>query len=73
MMCCLKYEHPLYQEFAEQAPAMGESVETPDGQGVVVGHNVPSESVVVRMAADGRTSTCALASVCSSRKAFDSR
>src|SRR5207253_11041270 len=73
LMCCLKYEHPLYQEFAAQAPAVGEAVETPDGEGVVVSHNVPSESVVVRMAADGRTSTCALASVCSSRKAFDSR
>lgn len=73
LMCCLKYEHPLYQDFAEQAPAVGESVETPDGDGTVVGHNVPSETVVVRMAADGSTSRCALASVCSSRKAYDSR
>jgi cell fate regulator YaaT (PSP1 superfamily) len=73
LMCCLKYEHPLYQEFAEKAPAVGEKVETPDGAGTVVGHNVPSESVVVRMAADGRRSTCALASVCSSRRAFESR
>ncbi len=73
LMCCLKYEHPLYQDFAEKAPAVGESVETPDGDGTVVGHNVPGESVVVRMAADGSTSKCALASVCSSRKAYDSR
>jgi cell fate regulator YaaT (PSP1 superfamily) len=73
LMCCLKYEHPLYQDFAEQAPTVGASVETPDGDGTVVGHNVPSESVVVRMAADGSTSRCALASVCSSRKAYDSR
>ena len=35
LMCCLKYEHPLYQEFAEQAPAIGASVETPDGDGTV--------------------------------------
>jgi cell fate regulator YaaT (PSP1 superfamily) len=73
LMCCLKYEHPLYQDFAEQAPAVGEQVETPDGAGTVVGHNVPGEKVVVRMAADGRRSACALASVCSSRKAFESR
>ncbi len=73
LMCCLKYEHPLYQDFAEQAPSVGETVETPDGDGTVIGHSVPGEKVVVRMAADGRVSRCALASVCSSRKAYDSR
>jgi cell fate regulator YaaT (PSP1 superfamily) len=73
LMCCLKYEHPLYQEFAEKAPALGEEVETDEGVGTVVGHNVPGEKVVVRMASDGRVSRCALASVCGSRKAFDSR
>ncbi len=73
LMCCLKYEHPLYQDFAERAPAIGTDVETPEGDGRVVGHNVPGEKVVVRMAADGRRSTCALASVCSSRKAYDTR
>jgi cell fate regulator YaaT (PSP1 superfamily) len=73
LMCCLKYEHPLYQDYAERAPGLGESVETPEGEGTVVGHNVPGEKVVVRMAADGRRTACALASVCSSRKAFESR
>jgi cell fate regulator YaaT (PSP1 superfamily) len=73
LMCCLKYEHPMYQDFAAEAPALGEQVETPDGPGTVVGHNVPGEKVVVRMAADGSRSSCALASVCGSRKAFDSR
>ncbi|MEO6885691.1 MAG: regulatory iron-sulfur-containing complex subunit RicT [Jatrophihabitantaceae bacterium] len=73
LMCCLKYEHPLYQDFAEKAPALGEQVQTPDGDGTVVGHDVPREQVVVRMADDGRRSPCALASVCSSRKAYDSR
>jgi cell fate regulator YaaT (PSP1 superfamily) len=73
LMCCLKYEHPLYQDFAERAPALGEQVETPDGEGTVVGRSVPGEKVVVRMAADGRRSACALASVCSSRKAYDGR
>jgi cell fate regulator YaaT (PSP1 superfamily) len=73
LMCCLKYEHPLYQDFAADAPHFGEQVETPDGDGTVVGHNVPGEQVVVRMAADGRRSACALASVCGSRKAYESR
>ncbi len=73
LMCCLKYEHPMYQDFAAKAPKVGEAVDTDDGAGTVVGHNVPGEQVVVRMAADGRRTSCALASVCSSRKAYDSR
>ncbi|MEP6599391.1 MAG: regulatory iron-sulfur-containing complex subunit RicT [Actinomycetota bacterium] len=71
LMCCLKYEHPLYQDFAAEAPAIGAEVETPGGDGTVVGHNVPGEKVVVRMSADGRHSACALASVCASRKAYE--
>ena len=41
LMCCLKYEHPLYQDFRKDAPSIGESVETPEGPGVVTGHSVP--------------------------------
>jgi cell fate regulator YaaT (PSP1 superfamily) len=71
LMCCLKYEHPLYQDFAAKAPGVGSCVSTPEGEGTVIGHSVPAESVVVRMSADGRRTSCALASVCSSRKAHD--
>ena len=73
LMCCLKYEHPLYQDFAKNAPAVGESVSCGSGEGTVVGHNVPAESVVIRMAADGSRTTCALASVCSSRHSYEAR
>jgi cell fate regulator YaaT (PSP1 superfamily) len=73
LMCCLKYEHPLYQEFAAAAPAVGCAVDTPEGAGEVVAHDVPGEKVVVRMAADGRKHACALASVCTSRKAYEAR
>jgi cell fate regulator YaaT (PSP1 superfamily) len=73
LMCCLKYEHPLYEEFAAKAPSVGTDVETPEGDGRVLAHDVPGEKVVVRMAADGRVSRCALASVCGSRKAYESR
>lgn len=38
LMCCLKYEHPLYAEFSREAPKLGSPVETPLGDGVVVGH-----------------------------------
>jgi cell fate regulator YaaT (PSP1 superfamily) len=73
LLCCLKYEHPLYQEFKETAPAVGEPVETPDGPGRVVAHNVPSDSVVVRLNDGGRRCACTRASVCGPRKAHDAR
>ncbi|MDP9417157.1 MAG: hypothetical protein M3P48_04850, partial [Actinomycetota bacterium] len=71
LMCCLKYEHPLYQEFDARAPKRGAKVETPQGAGTVVGRNVPSESVVVRLDDGGRQCSCSLASVCSPRRAYD--
>jgi len=72
LMCCLKYEHPLYQDFKKDAPRAGTQVDTPEGTGTVVGHNVPSDTVVVKLTADGRTCACSRASVCGSRKAYDS-
>ncbi len=61
LMCCLKYEHPLYQKFREEAP------------GTVVGHNVPGDSVVVKLAEDGRRCACPKASVCGSRQAYEAK
>jgi cell fate regulator YaaT (PSP1 superfamily) len=72
LLCCLKYEHPLYQEFKASAPKLGSTVETPEGDGRVVGHNVPSDTVVVRLAASGQTCRCSRASVCAPRQAYDS-
>ncbi|WFE25332.1 regulatory iron-sulfur-containing complex subunit RicT [Solwaraspora sp. WMMD791] len=71
LMCCLKYEHPLYAKFAESAPPIGARVSTPDGDGRVVGHSVPRDAVVVRMDADGSRCSCSRASVCGPRKAHD--
>jgi cell fate regulator YaaT (PSP1 superfamily) len=71
LMCCLKYEHPLYQEFKATTPAVGEPVETPDGPGRVVAHNVPADAVVVRLADTGRRCACPKASVCAPRQAHD--
>jgi cell fate regulator YaaT (PSP1 superfamily) len=47
LMCCLKYEHPLYDEFASTAPAVGERVETSEGTARVVAHDVPRDEVVL--------------------------
>ncbi|MDX6233999.1 MAG: hypothetical protein QOH68_3081 [Nocardioidaceae bacterium] len=71
LMCCLKYEHPLYQEFKVRAPAIGTHVSTDEGDGRVVAHSVPADSVVVRLDDGGRRCACSLASVCAPRKAHD--
>ncbi len=74
LMCCLKYEHPLYQDFQASAPALGDQVVTADGEeGRVVGHSVPRDAVVIRLAADGSRTVCPKASVCGSRKAYEDR
>ncbi len=73
LMCCLKYEHPLYQQFQASAPAVGERVTTPEGDGRVVGHSVPRDAVVVRMDSDGSRCSCSRASVCGSRAAYSER
>jgi cell fate regulator YaaT (PSP1 superfamily) len=71
LMCCLKYEHPLYQEFKQRAPAVGTRVETGEGEGRVVAHSVPGDSVSVRLDDGGRRCSCSLASVCAPRQAHD--
>jgi cell fate regulator YaaT (PSP1 superfamily) len=73
LMCCLNYEHPLYQDFRAKAPRLGETVETPEGAGTVVGHNVPADQVVVKLAEDGRRCACPKASVCGSRQAYEAK
>ena len=71
LMCCLKYEHPLYQEFKAAAPAVGDLVGTPDGRGRVVAHDVPRDEVRVRLDDGGRRCSCSRASVCAPRKEHD--
>ena len=73
LMCCLKYEHPLYVEFAATAPAVGTAVSTDEGEGVVVGHAVPADAVLVRMKDSGQVSSCSRAGVCGSRQVFATR
>ena len=73
LMCCLKYEHPLYAEFARTAPAIGAAVTTEAGDGVVVAHQVPADALLVRMKDSGQVSSCSRSSVCGSRQAYDTR
>lgn len=71
LMCCLKYEHPLYADFIESTPAVGARVDTDEGPGRVVGRNVPAETLTVRLDDGGRRCACSKASVCGSRAAYD--
>ncbi len=48
-MCCLAYESELYTDFRRRAPGVGTKVSTDQGAGVVVGHSVPLDSVVVQL------------------------
>src|SRR5262244_743000 len=57
LMCCLKYEHPLYAEANTRMPKLGARVETEHGPGQIVGRNVPSDSVTVRLDG-GRRCAC---------------
>jgi cell fate regulator YaaT (PSP1 superfamily) len=65
LMCCLAYENPLYVDFRKRAPAAGARVLTEQGEGVVVGHSVPLESVVVQVGQE--RVTCPLGKVCPAR------
>jgi cell fate regulator YaaT (PSP1 superfamily) len=73
LMCCLKYEHPLYAQFKASAPALGTMVTTDEGEGKVIGHDVPRDEVVVRLQEGGRRTSCSRASVCGARHAYESR
>jgi cell fate regulator YaaT (PSP1 superfamily) len=51
LMCCLKYEVEAYEEFNLKAPALGSRVELEEGEGTVVGYQVPLALVVVEFEA----------------------
>jgi cell fate regulator YaaT (PSP1 superfamily) len=71
LMCCLKYEHPLYVDFKARAPKLGAAVESPEGAGVVVGYSVPADQVIVKVTETGSRCACPRASVCGSRQAYE--
>jgi len=71
LMCCLKYEHPLYVDFKQHAPAIGAEVDSPEGAGTVVGYSVPADQVIVKVTETGSRCACPRASVCGSRQAYE--
>jgi cell fate regulator YaaT (PSP1 superfamily) len=49
LMCCLKYENEVYEDFKKRAPKRGKELETPEGTGIVVDYNVPRNQVIVEL------------------------
>ena len=49
LMCCLKYEQDVYEEYLKQVPKIDAIVKTPDGRGVVVDVNVLGRKIGVKL------------------------
>jgi cell fate regulator YaaT (PSP1 superfamily) len=49
LLCCLAYENDNYVQAKQNMPQVGTVLDTPGGQGKVVGINVPKESVEVML------------------------
>lgn len=49
LMCCLKYEHEVYEEILERLPCVGSIVKTPQGKGVVIETNTLLEMAKVKV------------------------
>lgn len=49
LMCCLKYENDYYEEARAQLPDVGDAIETPEGNGKVIGLNILDISMQVKV------------------------
>lgn len=67
LLCCLRYEQPIYKDFFKRAPADGSWIGTPNGDGKVIGHVVPADAVTVRHSS-GEVTRCPLSDVCKPSK-----
>ena len=49
LMCCLRYEHEVYEEKLKKLPKIGATVKTADGEGIVDGIETLKEKVRVKL------------------------
>lgn len=52
LMCCLAYEHDVYEEFKKGLPRVGKAVTTSKGDGTVLKHNPLAETVFIKLPDD---------------------
>ena len=55
LMCCLKHEQDTYEDLMRILPAVGSTVVTPDGEGVVVERELVAGRVKVRLNGSGES------------------
>lgn len=49
LMCCLKYENELYEEAKRELPDIGNIIQTPNGEGKVIGLNMLERLIQVEL------------------------
>jgi cell fate regulator YaaT (PSP1 superfamily) len=49
LMCCLGYEHDIYEDFKKGLPRVGKMINTVKGEGVILKHDPLAETVSVRV------------------------
>src|SRR6478735_11628590 len=49
LRCCLAFEHPIYRSFRDRAPAVGRTIRTARGSGVVRSYKVMDDALVVAL------------------------
>ena len=49
LMCCLTYEHPIYQELRRHLPRLGKRVKIPEGEGKIIRYNLIRQTVTLEM------------------------
>jgi len=53
LMCCLKYELEYYQKMKKQMPALGSEYKTEKGLGTVIGQNILTKKISVKLSEGG--------------------
>lgn len=64
LMCCLKYEHEVYEELSKVTPRPDSLVNTPEGRGTVVDASMLRGTCRVRLEATPETPKCYACSEC---------
>jgi cell fate regulator YaaT (PSP1 superfamily) len=54
LMCCLRYEHNVYQELLSTMPPMEAVVSLPEGNARVVDMNIPKQTILVELPSRAR-------------------
>ena len=49
LMCCLRFENPMYQELKKNLPSKGMKVKTPKGEGEVLNYDIIAQTALVEV------------------------